>query len=165
LTSFKLVTTNAEIAIKIHILHDLKQTEFYTALVRNEEFKAKAGPQADFEARLIYKDIGPFFDMALEYARSDLTLPSIIYSEFLQSKRDALKHELEDLLQEKPYFKENLERTLVTIQPDRPYADIFSGTETARVLRERGLMVEYPNNSSRFKNSLAVSVVRSITEG
>lgn len=102
--------------------------------------------------------------MALEYARSDLTLPSISYSEFIQSKRETIKHDLEDLIQEKPYFKDNLKRTLVTIHPDRPYADIFSGTETARVLRERGLMIEYPNNSSRFKNNLTVSVVRSITE-
>lgn len=165
MTSFKLVTTNAEIPNKIHILHNLKETDFCTALARNEDFKAKTGPQADFEARLIYKDIGPFFDIALEYARSELTLPSISYSEFIESKRDALKHELEDLLQEKPYFKDNLKRTLLTIHPERLYADIFSGTETARVLRERGLMVEYPNNSSRFKNNLIVSVVRSITEG
>lgn len=66
----------SEQPIKIHILNPLSESEFTQALLMSDKFTSKSGVNSDFEARLLYKDVGPFFDIALEYAESDLSLAS-----------------------------------------------------------------------------------------
>ena len=132
--------------MQVFILSDLEKPEFVSI--------AKQTGISERDAELIYLDCGPSLEILL--AARDTSDPASYPAKLLGELRGLI----EETIRAKPQLREEFRRALGTITTEKPWGDIFTGTEAARLLTQLRLASEYPNGSTRFRNKLAISAVR-----
>lgn len=115
----------------------------------------------DREIGLIYEACGASLEVLTAAAAAK---PQQSPAQYIDSLRKSLRTTLKEALAAKPHLKAQLLKALDTVSESRPLGDVFSGSELARILTESRLAAALPEGSTRFRDFLALAVVREIRE-
>jgi len=115
----------------------------------------------DREIGLIYEACGASLEVLTAAAAAK---PQQSPAQYIDSLRKSLRTTLKEALAAKPHLKAQLLKALDTVSESRPLGDVFSGSELARILTESRLAAAFPEGSTRFRDFLALAVVREIRE-
>ena len=104
----------------------------------------------------LYEACGPSLEAVLQ-ARG---LPDP--AAYPHAQQEKLRKEIEAGLQGNLELKEGLQRALSSVTSLKPYGDVFTESEVAAFLAGLNLMVQYPANSSRFRDKASITALRAV---